>query len=56
MFEDTNAVEASRLEGILLQDEMGEHRNYMSFVQAGANAQDLLEKMVEEGRVTELQS
>ena len=49
-FEDTASVEASRLEGVVLHDELGDHCNYSSFSEAGPKAQVLLEQMVDEGR------
>ena len=49
-YEDTAAVESSRLEGVILHDELGEHSNYASFVEAGEKAQSLLDQMVQEGR------
>lgn len=49
-FEDTASVEASRLEGTVLHDELGEHSNYKSFTDAGEKAQVLLDQMVDDGR------
>ena len=49
-YEDTSSVEASRLEGVVLQDELGEHSNYKSFNEAGEKAQALLDQMVVDGR------
>ena len=31
-FEDTASVEASRLEGVVLQDELGDHCNYCGLI------------------------
>ncbi len=47
---DSVAVEASRLEGQLLVDVDGLAVNYKSFEEAGSNAQELLDQMVEAGR------
>ena len=49
---DTDSVVASRDEGMALQDELGDHTNYMSFTTAGVKAQVLLDAMVESGRAT----
>ena len=48
--EDTASVEASRLEGVVLRDELGQQSNYKSFNDAGQKAQDLLDQMVKDGR------
>ena len=48
--EDTAAVEASRLEGEVLQDYMGDCENYRSFMEESTWAQGLLDQMVEKGR------
>ena len=47
---DSAAVEASRLEGHLIGDEDGSVVNYKSFLEAGDKAQELLDKLHEEGR------
>ena len=48
--EDTAAVEASRVEGIVLEDHLGELTNYRSFVQEVDKAQPLLDEMLDKGR------
>ena len=48
--EDTLSVEASRLEGKVLQDFFDEHANYKSFHEAGQKAQAQLDKLYEDGR------
>ena len=47
---DTAAVEASRTEGRMMQDEDGEHSNYVSFVEAKEKAQQQLDKLLDQGR------
>lgn len=49
--EDTASVEASRLEGSVLEDHWGDMENYVSFQQEAERAQDLLDQMVEELRL-----
>ncbi|CAJ1365705.1 unnamed protein product [Effrenium voratum] len=44
--EDTAAVEASRLEGRMMDDMDGAHGNYVSFTEAGEKAQNILDDMV----------
>ena len=48
--EDTAAVEASRLEGEVLQDYMEDIVNYKSFLDESSKAQELLDHMVEKDR------
>ena len=47
---DTAAVEASRVEGIVLEDRIGDLTNYRSFVQEVDKAQPLLDEMLDKGR------
>ena len=47
---DTAAVEASRQEGIFMDDFDGDHQNYVSFKEAGDKGQMILDEMVEQGR------
>ena len=48
--EDTAAVEASRAEGVFMQDMDGSHVNYKSFAEAGEKAQSQLDKLLDQGR------
>ena len=48
--EDTAAVEASRAEGVFMQDLDGGHANYKSFSEAGEKAQSQLDKLLEQQR------
>ena len=48
--EDTAAVEASRTEGVFMQDMDGSHVNYKSFAEAGDKAQAQLDKLLDQGR------
>ena len=47
---DTAAVEASRAEGVMMQDDVGDHANYVSFNEAAEKGQAILDEMVELGR------
>ena len=47
---DTAAVEASRVEGIVLEDRIGDLTIYRSFVQEVDKAQPLLDEMLDKGR------
>ena len=47
---DSDAIEASRLEGVFVEDFGGEVTNYSSFAEAGAPAEELLQHMVDTGR------
>lgn len=48
--EDTAAVEASRLEGQMMDDLEGKHQNYVSFREAAEKGQEILDDMVMQGR------
>ena len=50
------AILASRLEGKLLGDEAGGFRNYVSFDEAGARAQEQLDILVQAGRAEQIPS
>ena len=45
---DTAAVEASRVEGVIMSDEDMSHSNYVSFNEAGDKGQCILDEMVEQ--------
>ena len=51
---DTAAVTASRIEGVVLEDHMGDLENYKSFKDSSDKAQLLLDEMVDKGRATVL--
>ena len=47
---DTAAIEASRTEGVIMNDELGTHTNYVSFNEASEKGQAILDEMVQQGR------
>lgn len=48
--EDRAAVQASRLEGEVIQDYLGDMMNYKSFMDESSKAQELMDQMVEKDR------
>ena len=53
---DTDAVLASREEGVFLADDEGLLTNYASFQEAGPLAQEIVEKMVQQGRLQQFET